>query len=237
VVGTDFDTNVDLAIPACRMIAKEQGGLGQTGFTIKTMRALGSYAVRARSGTSFRGRIRVASAGTITSVDTLITGNSTTTFSDTISIVNPGAGVGAVLIPVVRRGRIESVYVQNGGSGYTNSFSFVPAVDMRYDFLRIWSNVAGQEAQLLSEGLDADVDLGLWPKGAGWVRTTKIKLPGTTTIVSGSSTASSDLILTPSGNGRVRFGEFTTTATTMLVTGYIEIRDAGGTIRKLAVVG
>jgi hypothetical protein len=43
-----------------------------------------------------------------------------------------------------------------------------------------------------------------------------------------------DLTLTPKGTGNVRFGTYTGTA--LSIAGYIEIKDAGGTIRKLAVV-
>lgn len=45
-----------------------------------------------------------------------------------------------------------------------------------------------------------------------------------------------DLALTPKGSGgRVRFGSHTVTADAP-ITGYVEIRDAGGTVRKLAVI-
>lgn len=44
-----------------------------------------------------------------------------------------------------------------------------------------------------------------------------------------------DLALTPKGTGRVRFGSHTAIGTET-VTGYITIRDSGGTERKLAVV-
>jgi hypothetical protein len=43
-----------------------------------------------------------------------------------------------------------------------------------------------------------------------------------------------DLALTPKGTGLVRFG--THTATALTISGYVEIKDSGGTIRKLAVV-
>jgi hypothetical protein len=43
-----------------------------------------------------------------------------------------------------------------------------------------------------------------------------------------------DLKLTPKGTGNVRFGTYTGTALT--IAGYIEIKDSGGTVRKLAVV-
>lgn len=41
--------------------------------------------------------------------------------------------------------------------------------------------------------------------------------------------------LTPKGSGNVRFGALTTNADAP-VTGYITIKDAGGTVRKLAVI-
>jgi hypothetical protein len=44
-----------------------------------------------------------------------------------------------------------------------------------------------------------------------------------------------DLTLAPKGTGNVRFGTHTGTADTA-VSGYIEIKDSGGTIRKLAVI-
>jgi hypothetical protein len=44
-----------------------------------------------------------------------------------------------------------------------------------------------------------------------------------------------DLQLTPKGTGRVRFGTLTANADAP-ITGYIEVKDAGGTVRKLAVI-
>jgi hypothetical protein len=51
--------------------------------------------------------------------------------------------------------------------------------------------------------------------------------------VAGSDT-NIDIALTPKGTGLVRFGTYTGTA--LSIAGYIEIKDAGGTIRRLAVV-
>lgn len=50
---------------------------------------------------------------------------------------------------------------------------------------------------------------------------------------SGSDT-NIDLTLTPKGTGNVRFGTYT--GTISAITGYIEIKDSGGTVRKLAVI-
>jgi len=44
-----------------------------------------------------------------------------------------------------------------------------------------------------------------------------------------------DLTLTPKGTGNVRFGTYTANMA-LTVQGYIEIKDSGGTVRKLAVI-
>jgi len=52
--------------------------------------------------------------------------------------------------------------------------------------------------------------------------------------VAGSDT-NIDLTLTPKGTGNVRFGTYTASMA-LTVQGYIEIKDSGGTVRKLAVI-
>jgi hypothetical protein len=54
-------------------------------------------------------------------------------------------------------------------------------------------------------------------------------------MASAGSDTNIDLTLTPKGTGNVRFGTHTGTADTA-ISGYIEIKDSGGTIRKLAVI-
>jgi len=49
------------------------------------------------------------------------------------------------------------------------------------------------------------------------------------------SNANQDIKINPIGTGKVRFGTHTATSDTA-VSGYIEIKDAGGTIRKLAII-
>lgn len=51
-----------------------------------------------------------------------------------------------------------------------------------------------------------------------------------------SSDTNIDLALTPKGTGLVRFGTRTASADAP-ITGYIEIKDSGGTVRRLAVIG
>ena len=58
---------------------------------------------------------------------------------------------------------------------------------------------------------------------------------GVTVESAGTGAADIDLALTPKGAGKVRFGSHAAIGAET-VTGYIEIKDAGGTVRKVAVV-
>lgn len=51
----------------------------------------------------------------------------------------------------------------------------------------------------------------------------------------GTGTANIDLNLTPAGTGKVRFGTHSAVGAET-ITGYIEVKDAAGTVRKLAVI-
>lgn len=59
--------------------------------------------------------------------------------------------------------------------------------------------------------------------------------PGTVTLFAGGSDSDVDIALTPKGTGVLKFGTRTAIAAET-VTGYITIKDSGGTSRKLAVV-
>ena len=61
-------------------------------------------------------------------------------------------------------------------------------------------------------------------------------IAGSAPILSSQGTDTNiDLALTPKGTGRVKFGTYTVSAG-LVTTGYIEIVDSGGTVRRLAVV-
>jgi len=106
-----------------------------------------------------------------------------------------------------------------------------------------------------AQGSDFNIPLRLVPKGtgavtlansSGWsgLEVTTVNSPNYFTMA-GRATGSSpvlatagvdtniDLTLTPKGTGNVRFGTYT--ASVLTPTGYIEIKDSGGTIRRLLV--
>ena len=70
------------------------------------------------------------------------------------------------------------------------------------------------------------VNYGIW-KNSATTFSPELSVAGTDTNI--------DLALTPKGTGNVRYGTHTATAD-VAITGYIEIKDSSGTIRKLAVI-
>lgn len=112
---------------------------------------------------------------------------------------------------------------------------------------------------LIGEGSDANVSVDVQAKGAGVVRLMShggtgehLRVLGTNvgtdfvtvvgsaglgsaTIGTGGASTNIDLVLSPKGTGLLRYGSFTS-AVNGPVTGYIEIKDSGGTTRRLGVV-
>jgi hypothetical protein len=70
---------------------------------------------------------------------------------------------------------------------------------------------------------------------ANYVQVSATAATGTPSMSVIGSDTNIDLALTPKGTGNVRFGTLTANADAP-VTGYITIRDSGGTLRKLAVI-
>jgi hypothetical protein len=115
---------------------------------------------------------------------------------------------------------------------------------------------AGADVQAI--GPSTDQDLRIYAKGTGGVeirngngRVIRCAAPASSvnyitanasasgsavSMAANGSDADVDFQLTPRGAGRVRFGTRTASGD-VPVTGYIEIKDAGGNIRRLAVVG
>jgi hypothetical protein len=84
---------------------------------------------------------------------------------------------------------------------------------------------AGSNRQLRIDGTITSVNyLDIWGGASG--ASPSLRVAGSDTNI--------DLTLTPKGTGNVRFGTYTGTA--LSIAGFIEIKDSGGTVRKLAVV-
>lgn len=127
------------------------------------------------------------------------------------------------------------------------------------NYVQVTGGTTGNQAVISSQGSDANVGLLLSTKGTAslQIRTNAgaqtqfrvahtanaVNFASVTGNISGSAPAFSvdgtdtniDLALTPKGTGLVRFGTLTATADTA-ISGYITIKDSGGTTRKLAVI-
>jgi len=129
------------------------------------------------------------------------------------------------------------------------------------NYVQVTGNATTGTPIISGQGSDTNVNLGFVSKGSGEIRfasnasgsNINFRVLHTTSsavnygTVTGSAAGSApvfgvagsdtniDLTLTPKGTGMVRFGTRTASADAA-ITGYIEIKDSGGTTRRLAVI-
>lgn len=127
------------------------------------------------------------------------------------------------------------------------------------NYVQVTGGATGVAPTISSQGSDTNVDMFVASKGSAWIyfRTAgsttqaivrhtasavnRLTFTGSTagnapTIGLDGSDTNIDLALTPKGTGLVRFGTYTANMA-LTVQGYIEIKDSGGTTRRLAVIG
>lgn len=125
------------------------------------------------------------------------------------------------------------------------------------NYVQVTGSATGATPAISAQGSDANINLLLNPKGTGQLNVfinngSQFRVSNTASAVnyleakgniasnapslsSQGSDTNIDLTLTPKGTGVVQFGTHTANADTA-ISGYITIRDAGGTLRKLAVI-
>jgi hypothetical protein len=125
------------------------------------------------------------------------------------------------------------------------------------NYVQVTGAATGNAPTIQAQGSDANVELRIVGKGTGGVALmdsaglTAIRAVARATsgdtfldvqrslgfvnLIATSGVANSDISLTPKGTGKVRFGTYTASMS-LTVQGYIEVKDAGGTVRRLAVV-
>jgi hypothetical protein len=99
---------------------------------------------------------------------------------------------------------------------------------------RITSNGTGSIAIYTNGGSQQQFAVTHTASAVNYVQVTGAATTANPAISAQGSDTNINLALTPKGTGRVRFGTYT--GAISAITGYIEILDAGGTIRRLAVV-
>jgi hypothetical protein len=125
------------------------------------------------------------------------------------------------------------------------------------NYFQLTGAATGGNPAISTQGSDSNIGLGLQSKGTAAVASitnSRVQFDvfgGASSVnyirASGANAGSSpsfsslgtdtdiDLTLTPKGTGNVRFGTYTASMA-LTVQGYIEVKDAGGTVRKLAVI-
>ena len=149
--------------------------------------------------------------------------------------------------------------IQFGTNGNTgNTQMQVAHTASAVNFVQVTGAATGLGPTISTQGSDANVGMAFRSKGSGFIsfgqdstnqfeiiRTAsavnRLRVTGSTAgnapiMASEGTDTNIDLALTPKGTGLVRFGTRTASADAA-ITGYIEIRDSGGTIRRLAVIG
>jgi len=123
------------------------------------------------------------------------------------------------------------------------------------NYVQVTGAATGGQTLITAQGSDASIDLGIKAKGSydtyvgnanGWgLRARGTSSAGNYFQIAGVNAGSApvlsviggdtniDLTLTPKGTGNVRFGTYT--GTILTPTGYVEIKDSGGTVRRLLV--
>jgi hypothetical protein len=124
------------------------------------------------------------------------------------------------------------------------------------NYVQVTGAATGASPTISSQGSDSNPNITLQSKGTGnvvlmdgggntGVRLLRAAASGDTFVdvqrnvgfidfIASSGVTDGDIRFTPKGAGNVRFGTYTATVTA--VAGYITIKDAGGTLRKLAVL-
>lgn len=179
-----------------------------------------------------------------------ISGNSVTLSGNTLGSVSGYAyfdNSGALGARIAANGDLR-IDVSGANNIYFNSSGGVQAQVAHTAAANSWTlqraSAAGQPA-IEAAGGSANIDYNIKPKGTGRVflasqRPNFVAVNGATpgqppTVSPEGADANIDLQLNPKGSGLVRFGSMTA-STDAPVIGYIEIKDASGTIRRLAVI-
>lgn len=169
-----------------------------------------------------------------------------------------GAAAGQGLAPSIFAPATETVDL---GNGQGTALSIGGATPAQVNYLGVAGQAAGVNPELNALGADTNVGMNVVTKGNGRHRfgnggsianlhleigggvtnpANYFRLTGNTAtnpprINAEGSDADIDLQLVPKANGKVRFGTLTVNADAP-ITGYILVKDDGGTLRKLAVI-
>jgi hypothetical protein len=171
-------------------------------------------------------------------------------------IVAQGVANANLLLAANGSGRIS---LQTNGTSQTEQMR-VSHTASAVNCVQVTGAATGGQTQISSQGSDTSVPLSYVVKGfaahrfctnsttsdiqflvfntttaRNYIQATGATVGNAPAFSTNGSDTNIDLALTPKGTGNVRFGTYTADMT-LIVQGYIEVKDSGGTIRKLAVI-
>jgi hypothetical protein len=173
--------------------------------------------------------------------------------SGTTGLIAKGNANGNALVGANGTG---SVRLTTGGDGLNEQLR-VTHTASAVNYVQVTGAATGGTPTISAQGSDANVRLSFSDKGSGGIQfnaggsrqfyigpiTNSVNFIQAAGGTSGNppkfeslgTDTNIDLTLTPKGTGNVRFGTYTASMA-LTVQGYIEIKDSGGTVRKLAVI-
>ena len=214
------------------------------GAVIRALGATGAQSLDFQTASSINTSVPVLRLRDTASNSFLMVNNAT----DTAGIVAQGSA--NAVLNLASNGTQSIRFNTNGTTGAEQMRVAHTASAVNY--VQVTGAATGGRPRVEVAGSDTNIDLRLNAKGSGGVYAhsffvagaqnfNNILMQGAATggvpyIQSQGGDTNIDLALTPKGTGLVRFGTRTATADAP-ITGYIEIKDSGGTTRRLAVIG
>jgi hypothetical protein len=153
----------------------------------------------------------------------------------------------------VSKGTFPHSFLNSAGNEQFRIASTASAVN----YVNVTGALTGASPNISAQGSDTNIQIQLQAKGTGLVRfatggglqayvsdtvspvnyvsITGAATGGAPTISVQGSDTNIDLAFTPKGTGNVRFGTYTANMA-LTIQGYVEIKDSGGTVRRLAVI-
>jgi hypothetical protein len=179
-----------------------------------------------------------------------------------LQVTGGATGFGATLSTAGSDTNVAMTLATKGTGGYffftdtAQQFS-ITSTASAVNFLRVTGAATGNNVSFSAAGTDANIGIDFSSKGVGslrfftdgnrqfsiantasavnYLQVTGAATGAAATLSAQGSDTNIDLRLTPKGTGNVRFGTHTATSD-VAITGYIEVKDSAGNVRKLAVI-
>jgi hypothetical protein len=229
---TDTATNADLSLTTKGTGSHNLNTGNGTAFRVSDLSGTIVAALGVFAGSSSQNSVYLVPYGSVTNGNMIIAAkgsqfvgigtntNNNSNATEQMRVTHTASAVNYVQVTGAATGNDPTLSVQ--GSDTNINFAFVSKGSSIYTF----ASQGGSSRQFRIDGTSASVNY-LNVSGSGTGSAPALSALGTDTNI--------DLAFTPKGTGNVRFGTYTAN-TALTIQGYVEIKDSGGTVRRLAVI-